>query len=109
MSMGERQIESWLKSNNIDYKTQYKVEGCKNKKPLSYDFFIPDKNLLIEYQGIQHYQPVEIFGGEENFKKQQENDKIKKRFAFNNGYELLEIKYTDNVLDKLTGVFGGGS
>ena len=105
MSIGERQIERWLKSNNINYKTQYKVEGCKNKKPLSYDFFIPDKNLLIEYQGIQHYQPVDVFGGEKNFKRQQKNDKIKKQFVIDNGYNLLEIKYTDDVADKLSNVF----
>jgi hypothetical protein len=41
---------------------------------LSYDFFLPDFNLLIEYQGRQHFIPVERFGGEETFKIQLEHD-----------------------------------
>lgn len=53
------------------------------------------QNLLIEFQGIQHYEPVEIFGGEKQFKIQQEHDKRKREYAINNNIKLLEIPYWD--------------
>lgn len=106
-SLGEKAIRRWFNENGIKYQDQYKIQGCKHTKPLSYDFYIPAKNMLIEYQGIQHYQPVEVFGGEEAFKKQQVNDEIKRNFAIDNGYNFVEIKYDENINDKLSSVFGG--
>ena len=52
-------------------------------------------NLLIEAQGQQHENPIEIFGGEKQFKIQQEHDKRKREYAEKNGYKLLEIWYYD--------------
>ena len=51
-------------------------------------------NLLIEYQGIQHFKPIDTFGGEERFKYQQEKDNIKRAFAKENNIKLIEIPYT---------------
>lgn len=62
--------------------------GIKNGK-LSYDFFIPNKNLLIEFHGGQHYKAIEYFGGEERFQIQQEHDLRKEIFAEENNYTLL--------------------
>ena len=62
---------------------------------LSYDFYLPTYNLLIEAQGQQHITPKELFGGEEQFQKQQEHDKRKRDYAEANGYKLLEIWYYD--------------
>ena len=55
-----------LKNNKIEFIPQFKIPG--NNYKFRYDFFLPDYNLLIEFHGKQHYEPVEIFGGEEEFK-----------------------------------------
>ena len=51
--------------------------------------------MLVECQGIQHYEPIEYFGGEEQFKIQQEHDRRKREYAEKKGYKLLEIWYYD--------------
>ena len=84
-------------NNKIKYQSQKKFDtllGLKNGH-LSYDFYIESFNLLIEAQGIQHEKPIELFGGEEQFKIQQEHDRRKREYAENNGYRLLEIWYYD--------------
>ena len=96
-SKGELLIKQYLIKNNITYQSQKtfnELTGIGNKS-LSYDFFLPDYNLLIEFQGEQHYAPYEIFGGIEHFEKQKEHDKRKREYAKSHKYELLEIKYTD--------------
>lgn len=100
-SRGEKLVESVLKSLNIDFESQKKFEGLKNINLLSYDFYLPEYNVLIEYQGQQHYEPVELFGGEDYFLKQQKNDKIKKEFSKSNNIYLLEIPYTKYTFDSV--------
>ena len=68
---------------------------------LSFDVFIPSINMAFEYQGLQHFEPVEVFGGKEHFLIQQENDKKKKKICLKNGIVLIEWKYTEKI-DKLT-------
>lgn len=51
--------------------------------------------ILIECQGQQHYMPVEIFGGEQQFKKQKEYDNKKKEYCLNKNLKLIEIPYWD--------------
>lgn len=97
-SHGERKIRNWLESKNIEYIYQKKFEDLGR---LSYDFFIPSKNLLIEFQGEQHYKPIETFGGIEKFKKQRENDYKKKEYAKKNKIMLLEIPYWEKDLESL--------
>lgn len=98
-SKGESKIRKYLINNNIDFSEQYRFKDCKYKLQLPFDFYIPSLNLAIEYQGEQHYKPIEVFGGEEAFKKQQRNDKIKKEYCQKNNIKLLEIPYTeyDNI------------
>lgn len=64
---------------------------------LSYDVFVCGLNIAFEYQGKQHFEPVELFGGEENFKKQQERDKIKKELSEKNGIQLIYINYWEDI------------
>lgn len=73
------------------------------EKKLSYDFYVPDCNILIEFNGEQHEHPIEYFGGEQRFEIQKEHDKRKKTYAKNNNIELLEIWYYDfdNIEDIL--------
>lgn len=91
-SRGEKTIEAFLQENSVEYKTQYRF---KELKELSFDFYIPAQNLLIEFQGEQHYKPIPHFGGIDKFKKQQENDEKKRQFCSKHQINLLEIPYTD--------------
>lgn len=78
---GETIISNILDTLNINYEAQKTFKGLKDDRPLSYDFYIPDQNILIEYQGIQHYQPIGYFGGENTFSKQQRHDMLKATYA----------------------------
>lgn len=96
-SLGEKKISSYLNKYNIEYVPQKSYDnlvGIANGL-LSYDFYLPKYNKLIEFQGIQHEQPIEFFGGEKQFKIQQEHDRRKREYAKNNNINLLEIWYYD--------------
>lgn len=100
-SFGEYNVNTYLSSNNINYDTQVgfdRLLGVGGKK-LTYDFYLPDYSLFIECQGQQHYRPIDVYGGEEQFAIQQEHDKRKRYYVENNNYELLEIPYWeyDNI------------
>ena len=94
-SHGEKYIRNYLDNHSIKYIPQKKFHDLKDKTYLSYDFYLPDYNTLIEYQGIQHYQSVSFNGKDySNLEKQQEHDNLKRKYAKDNGYKLLELKYT---------------
>lgn len=90
-SYGEAKIQVALDVLKISYEQQKRF---KELPKLSYDFYLPDYNILIEYQGIQHYQPVKFFGGEKAFKNQEIIDMNKRNFAKENSYLLIEIPYS---------------
>lgn len=96
-SKGEIRIEKYLIENNINFNLYYKFDGLigTNNRQLSYDFYLPNYNLLIEYQGRQHYESVDIFGGDEQLHIQQEHDKRKREYAKIHNINLLEIPYWD--------------
>lgn len=100
-SSGERKVRQWLLKHNIGYIYQYKFDDCRDILPLPFDFYLEDYNIAIEYQGGQHYKPVERFGGEEKFKLQQKHDNIKREYCKNNNIRLLEIPYYANVEKEL--------
>lgn len=87
----EYQLFSFVRSFVFDAIYQYSPEWLKKQ---SYDIFIPSQKIAIEYQGIQHYQPIDIFGGKGSFEKTQERDKRKRILSKENGIILLEWKYT---------------
>lgn len=95
-SKGERRIEKYLINNNIKFITQKKFDNLIGigRGLLSYDFYIPKLNLLIEFQGEFHDGSVP-YQTEEEFKYQQEHDRRKKEYAENNNINLLEIWYYD--------------
>ena len=94
-STGERLIEFWLNKNLIKYEKQKTFDGCKNRRKLRYDFYLPNQNMLIEYDGRQHFNSIECFGGENELILTQLHDKIKTEFAINNGFNLLRISYNE--------------
>ncbi len=67
----------------------------------SLDVYIPNFKIAFEYQGLQHYEPVEVFGGEKHFLKQQSNDNKKRIICRKNNIELIEWKYNEKI-DKIT-------
>ena len=98
---GETIISRILDTLSINYEYQKIFDDLKDTNLLSYDFFIPDQNLLIEYQGLQHYKPIEHFGGETTFNRQQKHDKMKADYAKDHGYELIAVPYTEDTFSKI--------
>ena len=103
-SRGEITIEEILREAGLHFTMEQTFVGLNspNGKPLKFDFCVYDDDnnvdFLIEYQGKQHYEPSAKFGGKQGFYRQQFNDNKKRRFCELNGYNLIEIPYTDENL-----------
>ena len=101
-SKGEVRISKYLEDNNIEYIREYKFDDCVNKLKLPFDFFIPSLNLCIEYDGIQHFQPIEHFGGLEAFEYRKTNDEIKTKYCNDKNIKLVRISYKEiNKIDSI--------
>ena len=100
-SIGEKLIRDFLTKSNINFNTQYKFTNCKDTRELPFDFYLSDYNTCIEYNGIQHYKPVEYFGGSASLLSQQNRDKIKSKYCNENNINLIIIKYTENLSKSL--------
>jgi hypothetical protein len=96
---GEEQVGIWLNRNNIEYIYQYQVK-IKDSYHY-YDFYLLKHNMLIEYNGLQHYKPVAFFGGEKGFEYLKQRDEIKKQYCLDNNINLLILSYNDNIEEKL--------
>lgn len=106
-SRGEDRITQYLNDNNIEFECEKTFEGLEVKRKLRYDFAIYVESELIglvEYDGLQHYEPIDIFGGEEQFLITQQYDKIKNSYAEDNNIPLLRINYAEDdiIEEKLT-------
>lgn len=71
------------------------------KGQLSYDVYISKLRVAIEYQGKQHFEPVEIFGGRDSFEKQKERDSLKQQLSRENGVKLVYINYWEDITPDL--------
>lgn len=100
-SSGEEIIAKILRDNNIIFEKQKTFPGLRYKNPLHCDFYLPDFNLVIEYNGEQHYKPVKLWGGEEELQIIQLRDKIKKDYCLEHNINYLIIKYNENILEAL--------
>lgn len=93
-SIGENLVSKYLDNNKINYNVQHTFKDLKGKKGyLKYDFYLPEYGVLIEYNGIQHYKPIEFFGGVEVFKNTLKRDSIKKEYALKHNYKFIEIPF----------------
>ena len=92
-SLLEEVVFNWLMDNHIKFVTQKTYADCKDTNRLKFDFYIGDKNTLIEVQGKQHSTPIEYFGGKEKFKDQVRKDNIKKEFCKRHNISLIELSY----------------
>ena len=107
MSAGETRIMNYLEKNSIEYIPQYRFKDCKNIYRLPFDFYLPEYFMCIEYDGEQHFKPID-FGGQGDdisnikFNILKRNDKIKTEYCKTNGINLLRISYTDyNNIEKI--------
>ena len=101
ISKGELEIFNILNDMKIDFVQQKRFSTCKYIYPLPFDFYLPKYNTCIEFQGQQHYESNDFFGGKVAFELRKKRDKIKKDFCKMNNIVLLEIRYDDNIKEKL--------
>lgn len=95
-SLGENKIKNILDENGISYIQEANFSTCVNPETgqrFRFDFFLYEYNVFIECNGEQHYKPVERFGGQEKFEKIKKADRIKRQWAKDNNYDVLDIKY----------------
>jgi hypothetical protein len=112
-SKGEERIADFLKFHNIPFERQKTFENCNGLGGgrLAFDFQINAPELFfgdvlfIEFDGEQHDEPCEFFGGTESFLKLKAHDKIKEDFVFERGDVMVRIKYKD--LSKIDKILGG--
>lgn len=99
-SKGEEFVKSHLEEMDIKYIRQKYFETLRYKNPLSFDFYLPDYNTCIEFDGQQHYKPVKWFGGDEGFELTLKRDECKNIWCIENNIKLIRIKY--NEIDKIS-------
>ena len=109
-SKGERQVRQWLDKNIISFIYQKTFTDCIDLRVLPFDFYIPKYNLCIEYDGEQHFRPVDFNGkGDEwanqQFLTTQKHDEIKNQYCKDNNISLLRIPYFKSVEEELETFF----
>ena len=101
-SKGEKEVEKILKKLKIKYNKQHTFENCKYKKYLPFDFYLPDFNIIIEYDGEYHFEIIEHFGGFNKFIDTKIRDTIKNIYCKDNDIKLIRIPYWNfNDIDKI--------
>lgn len=109
-SLGERAIVSYLDNNNIEYNHDcYEIQTKEWINPLRFDFYLPILNVAIEYDGEQHYFPVNFDNYhkdrfQKEFEELQIRDKAKNNYCTENNIPLIRIPYwerdnIENILD----------
>jgi len=98
-SKGEEYIKSYLIEKEIKYIHQHGFDTCRNINKLNFDFYLPDHNTCIEFDGLQHFKPVKEFGGEKGFLDGIKRDEIKNKWCLENNVTLIRIRYDE--IDKI--------
>ena len=103
-SRGEIKIHEILEKAGLNFKEEYSFAGLNspNGRPLRFDVVIFEDDgqidFIIEYQGKQHYEASQKFGGKRGLYQQQFNDNKKRRFCALHNFTLIEIPYTEEGL-----------
>ena len=107
-SLGEEKINQFLLEKNINFSRQFIFNDCKSPKgfALIFDFvlFNTENQIigLIEFDGIQHFKPIDFFGGENYFSYLKFCDEIKNNYCQTHSLPLLRIKYNEiNQIEQL--------
>ena len=94
-------IDIILDENKIEHVRNFKFSDCRNINLLKFDFYLPKFNICVEFDGIQHFEPRELFGGIDEFNKTKKRDEIKNTYCRDNNIELIRISDIDDIKDKL--------
>jgi len=100
-SNGEKTIGQILINMNIKFIKEKIFYDCKDIRPLPFDFYLPDYNISIEYDGEQHFISLKHWGGDAGLVDRQKKDNIKDEYCKKNNIYLIRIKYNDNIKNKL--------
>lgn len=99
-SQGEKLISDIFEKYSLNFDRQKRFLDCRDTQrekrclPLPFDFYLPTYNVCVEYDGIQHFESIDFFGGEDSFNNQVKLDKIKNQYCKKNGIKLIRIPYT---------------
>lgn len=97
-SLGENRVKRFLDNSHFLYIQQYKILNenlfCQQKK-MFVDFYLPQQNVIIEFNGAQHYVSVDYFGGDKTFERQQNRDLALRQYCEEHKIKLIEIPYTE--------------
>ena len=99
-SLLENKVKKILDENKIKYIQQKTFDWLRYIGLLKLDFYLPDFNIAIECQGLQHFRPVEWFDGKEGFEEIQKRDIIKKNLCEKNGIKILYYSDTKSKIPK---------
>lgn len=105
-SKGEKAVARWLDEHGIQYIPQNRFPDCKDTKPLPFDFYLINYNNCVEFDGPQHFEPIDFAGKGEEWAKQQlkttqYHDQIKNTYCSDNNIPLLRIPYFKNIEEEL--------
>ena len=90
-----------MKKCKINFIPEQKFDNCKDKYYLPFDLYLCDENIIIECDGIQHFTPIDYFGGKSAFELNKKHDNLKNEYCKNNNIALLRIPYIfDTNVDK---------
>lgn len=99
MSYGEVLIADFFDKNNIKYIYNKSLKDCISSSKLRFDFYLPDFNVCIEFDGVQHFMPVDMYGGDKEFEKLKIRDEIKNKWCEVNSVELIRFNYLQQKED----------
>lgn len=118
-SAREELVQNYLISNNIPFKDEYIFQDCRYINPLKFDFIllnkdtdivdIKDVKCAIEVDGIQHRQPVSVFGGEKEFEQTVQRDSVKNQYCNDNNiplYRFSDLQSDREILENLSKIIG---
>jgi hypothetical protein len=92
-SKGEKLISDFLNENNIKFLPQHRFNDCRDKNTLPFDFYLPDHNICIEYDGELHYRARTYFGGVLGLIDRKNKDGIKNKFCKTKKIKLYRFNY----------------
>lgn len=106
-SKGEKYIRHYLEAKNVNFISQYiiKDDVFRSRNKVYVDFYLPDYNIFIEYNGKQHYIPINYFGGQTQLEEQKKRDEDLRLFCNLNAIQLIEIKYSEDIQESLDKLF----
>jgi very-short-patch-repair endonuclease len=96
-NISEQKVYKFIRDKFINDKVYYQYRNKEILGNLTFDVFIENKKIAIEYQGRQHYEPINRFGGLKSFEKTKARDKLKQDLSLKNGIKILYVSFDNKV------------